>query len=88
MALALVSISKQECFKEAKTVKTAVKFTIRDAAQCMGEHMGKQFVYPTQKQGRDTHRERKGMGIPSNKEECSKSEARLEIHTQRGVQAS
>ena len=28
------------------------------------------------------------MGIPSNKEECSKSEARLEIHTQRGVQTS
>ena len=55
MALALVSISKQECFKEAKTVKTGSKFIIRDAAQCMGEHMGKHFVYPTQKQGRDKH---------------------------------
>ena len=54
----------------------------------MGEHTGKQLLSPTQKQGRDTHPERKGMGIPSNKEECSKSEARLEIHTQRGVQAS
>ena len=42
----------------------------------MGEHTEKQFVYLRQKLGRNTHPERKGMGILSNKEECSKSEAR------------
>ena len=47
-------------------VKTGTKFIIRDTEQCMGEHRGKQFVYPTQKQGRDAHPERKGIGILSN----------------------
>ena len=39
----------------------------------MGEHTGKHFVYLTQKQGRDTHPKRKGMGILSNEERHSKS---------------
>ena len=43
----------------------------------MGEHTGKHFVYLTQKQGRDTHLKRKGMGILSNEEECNKLEANL-----------
>ena len=55
MTLVFAPIRKQECFKEAKTVKTGTKFIIRGTAQCMGEHTGNQFVYPTQKQGRDTH---------------------------------
>ena len=42
----------------------------------MGDHTGKQFVYPTQKQGRDAPPERKGMGIVSNEEECRTSETR------------
>ena len=67
---------KQECFKKRKTVKTGKIFTIRDIAQCMGDDTGKQFVYPTQKQGRDTPPERKGMGIVSNEEEGSTSETR------------
>ena len=41
----------------------------------MGEHTGKQFAYLTQNQGRDTHPEKKGMGIVSSEEEGSKSEA-------------
>ena len=32
----------------------------------MGEHTEKQFVYLRQKQGRKTHPERKGVGIPPN----------------------
>ena len=32
----------------------------------MGEHTEKQFVYLRQKQGRKTHLERKGVGIPPN----------------------
>ena len=35
----------------------------------MGKPTGKQFVYLTQKQGRDTHPEREGMDILSNEEE-------------------
>ena len=48
----------------------------------MGGHPGKQCVYPTQKlyptqkQSRDTHSERKGMDTLSNKEEHSMSETR------------
>ena len=38
----------------------------------MGEHTEKQFVYLRQKQGRNTHPERKGVGILSNEEKCSK----------------
>ena len=67
-ALALAPIGKQECFKEAKTIKTVTKFIIGNTAQCMVEHTGKQSVYPTQKHGRYTHPERKGMGILSNEE--------------------
>ena len=50
-------------FQGGKTVKTGTKFIIRETAQCVGDLTGKQFVYPTQKQGRDVHPERKGMGI-------------------------
>jgi len=42
----------------------------------MGDHTGKQFVYLTRKQGRDTPPERKGTDIVSNEEECSTSETR------------
>ena len=38
----------------------------------MGEHTEKQLVQLRQKQGRDGHPERKGVGIPPNKEEPSK----------------
>ena len=65
-------------------VKTGTKFIIRDTEQCMGEHRGKQFVYLTQKQGRDTHPERKGMVILCNEEECGNSET----HMRRRVWAS
>ena len=34
----------------------------------MGKPTGKQFVYLTQNQGRDTHPEKKGMGILSSEE--------------------
>ena len=57
-------------------VKTGTNFTIRDIAQCMGDHTGKQFVYPTKKQSRDAPPERKGMDIVYNEEECSTSETR------------
>ena len=63
-------------------MKTGTKFIIRDTAQCMGKHTGKQFVYPTQKHSRDTHSERKCMDILSNEGECSKSETR-QRHTPR-----
>lgn len=45
-----------------KTVKTGTNFTIRDIAQCMGDHTGKQFVYPTQKQGKYTTRKKRAPG--------------------------
>ena len=38
----------------------------------MGEHTDRQFVYVRQKQGRNTHPEKKGMGILSNEEERSR----------------
>ena len=47
------------------------KFTIRDTAQ-KGEHTEKQFSYLRQRQGRDTHVERKGVGVPLNEEGLSK----------------
>ena len=75
MALAFAPIWKQECFKERKTVITGTKFIIRDIAQCVGKHTGKQFVYKTQNQGRDTHTEKKGMVILSS-EEGNMSDAR------------
>ena len=55
MARALAPVCKQDCFKEAKTVKTGPTFMIRYKAQRMGEHTGKQSVHPAQKEGRDTH---------------------------------
>ena len=48
----------------------------------MGEHTGKQFLFATQKQGRDAHPERKGIGILSNEGEGSKSSTR-QRHTLR-----
>ena len=74
MTLSLLPSGKQEYFEEAKTIKTGTKVIIRDTEQCTGEHGWKQFVNPTQKQGRNTHSERKGMGIPSKEEEGSKSD--------------
>ena len=58
MARALAPVCKQDCFKEAKAVKTGPMFMIRYIAQHMGEHTGKQFVHPAQKEGRDTHLQR------------------------------
>ena len=66
----------QECFKESKTVQTGIKFVIRHTAQCISlylnvslfsEHTGKQFVYPTQKLGRETHPE-SGVGVLDEQE--------------------
>ena len=37
----------------------------------MGEHTGKEFVYLTQKQGRDTYPERKDTSIFYNEEGCT-----------------
>ena len=37
----------------------------------MGEHTEKQFIYLSQKLGRNTHPERNGVGILPNEEECS-----------------
>ena len=51
----------------------------------MGEHTGKHFVYLTQKQGRDTHPKRKGMGILSNEEECNKLELTWVTHPERSA---
>ena len=67
---------KKNVSRRQKLFRKVTKFIIRDTAQCMGEHTGKQFVYLTQKQGRDTHSERKGMGILSNEEEPIKSDTR------------
>ena len=44
---------------------------MKDIARRMGEHTEKQSVYLRQKQGRDTHLERKGTGVLSNEEERS-----------------
>ena len=60
---------KNEFLKEAKTVKTGTKFIVRDIAQQVGEHRETLFVYLRQKQGRDTHLERKGVGVLPNEEE-------------------
>ena len=59
-------------------------FIIRDTAQLWGEHTKKFFS--AQKQGRDTHPERKGIGILSNEEESKQVRNQAEIYTQRGVQ--
>ena len=90
VALPLALVRKQECFKEAKTVKTGTKFIVRDTAQWMGGHPGKQCVQPTQRQSRDTHSERKGMDILSNEEEHRRSETRQDTHPRgaRGARAS
>ena len=69
--LAVAPSEKCICYR-GKTVKTGTKFIIRDTAQQVGEHTEKQLVQLRQKQGRDGHPERKGVGIPPNKEEPSK----------------
>ena len=61
-----------------------MEFIIRDTAGSMGEHTGKEFVYLTQKQGRDTRPEKKGMVILCNEEERGNSET----HTRRREWAS
>ena len=49
-----------------------VKFIIRDKAQQqVGERIEKQFVQMRQKQDRDAHVERYGVGIPRSEEEGS-----------------
>ena len=58
MAQALAPVCKQDCFKEAKTIKTGPKLMIRYIAQHMGDHTGKQFAHPAQKEDRNTHLER------------------------------
>ena len=45
----------------------------------------KQLVYSTQKQGRDTHREKRGMGIFSNEGERNTSETRQRPYPERRV---
>ena len=72
MALWFSLIWKQDYFKKAKAVKTHAKFIIRDTAPCVGAHTGKECIYHNQKQGRNTHPERKGMGILCNEEEYNK----------------
>ena len=57
---------------EAETVNAGTKFIIRDIAQRVGEDLEKWFVYLRQKQGRDAHLERKGVGVLPSEEECSK----------------
>ena len=47
---------------ELKTVNAGIKFIIRDIAQQVGEHKEKLV---RQKQGRDAHTERKGVGTPT-----------------------
>ena len=42
----------------------------------MGEYTEKKFVYLRQKEDRNRTPERKGMGMLSKEEECSKSETR------------
>ena len=54
---------------EAETVNAGTKFIIRDTAQQVGEHTEKLFKT---EQGRDTHLERKGVGILPSEEDCSK----------------
>ena len=53
--------------------------------RCMGGHIGKQLFHSPQKQGRETHREGKHMGIFSNKEEYSKSKTRQRRYPKRRV---
>ena len=67
---------KARQFQGGKHCKTSRKFISKDTAPCVGAHTGEECIYHNQKQGRNTHPERKGVGILSNKEACSKSEAR------------
>lgn len=62
---------KNAFITETETINAGTKFIIRDIAeQQVGEHTKKQFVQLRQKEGRDAHLERKGVGVLSE-EECS-----------------
>lgn len=58
---------------EAKTLNASTKFIIRDTAeQEVEEDAEKLLVELRQKQGRDEHSERKGVGVPPSEEELRK----------------
>ena len=71
-SLAVYPYWKQKCFKEAKTLKTDTKYIIRDAEliiiTCVRAHRNSL----RQKQHRNTHSERKGVGVARNEEERRK----------------
>ena len=48
---------RAKCFKEAKTVKTGIRFIVRDKAQHVGKHREKQPISLRQKQSSKTHPE-------------------------------
>ena len=73
-------------FQGGKNCKIGTKLITRDTAQCLREHIEKLAIYLRQKQGRNKHPERKGMGIVLNEEECSMSEA-LQRHTEEAEEA-
>ena len=68
----LAFATTEQCISQGyKTVRSGTKFIIRDTAQ-MGDHTEKQLACLRQRQGRDTHVERKGAGVPLKEEELSK----------------
>ena len=52
--------------------KICSKFITEDIARQVGEHTEKWFVWLRQKQGRDAHLERKGVGVPNNEGESER----------------
>ena len=60
---------KARIFHGGKTVKTSTKYIITSTTQQVGEYREKQFIYLRQRQGRNTHLERKDVDILSNEEE-------------------
>ena len=50
----------------------------------MGEHTGKQFLFATQKQGRDAHPERKGMTSSLMRRAASQTLGR-DTHTEKSA---
>ena len=60
---------RAKCFKEAKTVKTGIRFIVRDKAQHVGKHREKQPISLRQKQSSKTHpEEEQDSGVPLNEE--------------------
>ena len=51
----------------------------------MREHRGKQFVYPTQKQGRDAHPEGKGIASSRMRGRAVSHALGRDIHPERSV---